>query len=59
MLYDINIKTISLMILIPLIFVALTIPIVKRIAHHVGAMDIPNERKVHKKPMPRLGGLGI
>ena len=59
MLYDINIKTIFLMVLIPLIFVALTIPIVKRIAKHVGAIDIPNERKVHKKPMPRLGGLGI
>ena len=59
MLYDINIKTISLMILIPLIFVALFIPIVKKIAYHVGALDIPNERKVHKKPMPRLGGLGI
>ena len=59
MLYDINIKTILLMITIPLIFVALIIPIIKKIAHHVGALDIPNERKVHKKPMPRLGGLGI
>lgn len=59
MLYDINIKIISLMIFIPLVFVALIIPIVKKMAMHVGAMDIPNERKVHKKPMPRLGGLGI
>ena len=59
MLYSINIKTISLMVFIPLIFVALIIPIVKKMAKHVGAMDIPNERKVHKKPMPRLGGLGI
>ena len=33
--------------------------IVKKIAVHVNAMDIPNERKVHKKPMPRLGGLAI
>lgn len=31
----------------------------KRIAEHIGAMDIPNERKVHSKPMPRLGGIGI
>ena len=33
--------------------------LVKKIAVHVGAMDIPNARKVHTKPMPRLGGLGI
>ncbi len=33
--------------------------IVKKIALHINAMDIPNERKVHKKPMPRIGGLAI
>ena len=54
-----NLKNISLMVLIPFVFVALIIPIIKRIAFHVGALDIPDERKVHKKPMPRLGGLGI
>ncbi len=32
---------------------------IKKIARHIGAMDIPNKRKVHKVPMPRLGGLGI
>ena len=32
-------------------------PLVKWIANHVGALDYPNERKVHKKPMPLLGGL--
>ena len=47
------------MIIIPFLVVALLMPIVKRIAVHIGAMDIPNERKVHKKPIPRLGGLGI
>ena len=31
----------------------------KKVALHVGALDYPNERKVHKKPMPRLGGLAI
>lgn len=31
-----------------------------RLAKKVGAMDIPKEsRKIHKKPMPRLGGLAI
>jgi len=47
------------MILIPFLVVAAVIPFVKRVAEHVGALDIPNERKVHKKPIPRLGGLGI
>ena len=56
---NVNLTTILLMIFIPFVFVACIIPIVKKIAHHVGALDIPNERKVHTKPMPRLGGLGI
>ena len=34
-------------------------PFVKKIAFKVGAVDLPNERKVHKTPMPRLGGLEI
>lgn len=54
-----EIKRVILMILTTFIFTALFIPIVKKIAIFIGAMDIPNERKVHKKPMPRLGGLGI
>lgn len=54
-----NLTSIILMVFIPFVFVALFIPFVKKIALHVGAMDIPNERKVHKEPMPRLGGLGI
>lgn len=56
---NVNLTTILLMVFIPFVFVALIIPIIKKIANHIGAMDIPNERKVHKEPMPRLGGLGI
>ncbi len=54
-----EIKKVLLMTIVTFTFVALFIPIVKRIAEFIGAMDIPNERKVHKKPIPRLGGLGI
>ena len=54
-----NIYVILMMVFIPMIFVGFFIPIIKRIAFHVNALDIPNERKIHKKPMPRLGGLGI
>ena len=41
------------------LLVTLIMPVVKKIAAHLGALDIPNERKVHKKPIPRLGGIGI
>ena len=34
-------------------------PIVKKIAFKIGATDKPNQRKVHQKIMPRLGGLAI
>lgn len=34
-------------------------PLVKRFAHQVGAVDVPNARKVHTRIMPRLGGLAI
>lgn len=48
-----------LMVIITFMFVALFMSVVKKIATHIGAIDIPNQRKVHKKPIPRLGGLGI
>jgi len=35
-------------------------PLVKNLAYKIGAIDVPNdERRVHKKPIPRLGGLAI
>lgn len=34
-------------------------PLVKKLAIKLGAVDKPNHRKVHKKLMPRLGGLSI
>jgi UDP-GlcNAc:undecaprenyl-phosphate/decaprenyl-phosphate GlcNAc-1-phosphate transferase len=35
-------------------------PIVKRIAKHFNIMDIPKDnRRIHKKPIPLLGGLAI
>ena len=37
----------------------LTTPVVKILASKINAMDIPNDRKVHDKPIPRLGGLAI
>jgi UDP-GlcNAc:undecaprenyl-phosphate/decaprenyl-phosphate GlcNAc-1-phosphate transferase len=34
-------------------------PLVKKLAFLIGATDKPNQRKVHQKIMPRLGGLAI
>lgn len=34
-------------------------PLVILLAKKTGAMDAPNARKVHKKPIPRIGGLAI
>lgn len=35
-------------------------PFVISLAHKIGAVDVPDsERRIHKKPIPRLGGLAI
>lgn len=35
-------------------------PFVKNLAYKIGAVDVPDdERRVHKRPIPRLGGLAI
>ena len=54
-----EIKDVLLIIGTTFLFTALFIPVVKKMAEFIGAMDIPNARKVHTKPIPRLGGLGI
>ena len=54
--FDINIL---FMIVIPFLFVALFMPVIKKVAVYINAIDYPNQRKVHKVPIPRLGGLGI
>lgn len=54
-----SLKEVFTIVIITMIFVIIFIPIVKNIAMFVGALDIPDKRKVHKAPIPRLGGLGI
>ena len=35
-------------------------PVAKIIAYKIGAIDVPKDaRRMHKKPIPRLGGLAI
>ena len=44
---------------VALILSLLATPAVILLAKKTGAMDAPNARKVHKKPIPRIGGLAI
>jgi UDP-GlcNAc:undecaprenyl-phosphate GlcNAc-1-phosphate transferase len=38
----------------------ITTPVVRALAHKVGAMDVPKDnRRMHKIPIPRMGGLAI
>ena len=58
---DLQVNGHNIFLIVGITFLAslLLVPLVKKIAHHVNAIDIPNERKVHKVPMPRMGGLAI
>lgn len=58
---NITVNNVNIFYIILITFVSslILVPLVRKIAIHINAMDIPNERKVHKKPMPRLGGLAI
>lgn len=50
---------ILLMIFIPFLFVVLIMPFIKKMAFQIGAIDKPRGRHIHKKDMPKLGGLAI
>ena len=49
-----------LALLVALVVSFLMTPIVKTFAYKVGAIDVPKDaRRMHKTPIPRLGGLAI
>ena len=53
----------SKIVIITFVFSAIIMFLMRKVAVHVNAMDIPREeegnRHIHKKPMPKLGGVGI
>ncbi|MGI6337166.1 MAG: MraY family glycosyltransferase [Eubacteriales bacterium] len=52
--------TIGIAFLVAGIVAFATTPLVKKFAYVVGAVDVPKDnRRMHKTPMPRLGGLAI
>lgn len=55
----VNDQYVMLVILVTFLASALLIPIVRRIAFHIKAIDMPDARRVNQKPMPTLGGLAI
>lgn len=56
---EVNGHSVILMAIISFLVSLILVPICKKVAFHVNALDIPNARKIHKVPMPRLGGLAI
>lgn len=54
-----NIEYILLTVCMTFVFSAIIMPLMIKIANRIGAIDEPRGRHIHKKPMPKLGGLGI
>lgn len=56
-------NNILLIVTTTLIFSAIIMPLMKIIANHIGAIDVPRKdegnRHIHTKPIPKLGGVGI
>lgn len=51
--------TLSIVFLLTLLLSLILTPFTKQLATAMGAVDIPNNRKVHSQPIPRLGGVAI
>lgn len=57
--FEVNGYNVFVIVLVTFFTSALLVPLIKKAAIHVGAMDIPNARKVHTHPIPRMGGLAV
>jgi UDP-GlcNAc:undecaprenyl-phosphate GlcNAc-1-phosphate transferase len=44
---------------IALIAALLTTPLLLRLAHHVGMLDVADDRRMHDVPKPRIGGVSL
>ncbi|MBE6154776.1 MAG: undecaprenyl/decaprenyl-phosphate alpha-N-acetylglucosaminyl 1-phosphate transferase [Firmicutes bacterium] len=56
---EVNGFNIANIVLVTFVASMLLVYIIKKVAVQINALDMPNERKVHKQPMPRIGGLAI
>jgi UDP-GlcNAc:undecaprenyl-phosphate GlcNAc-1-phosphate transferase len=48
-----------ILFLVSSVFSFLLTPLVRSVAGRLGAFDLPDERKIHDKPIPRWGGISI
>ena len=56
---EFTMPNILLMIITTFCFSLILVPIFKKIAFHIGAIDYPNFRRLNKVPMPTIGGLAV
>lgn len=56
---EVNNHNIFLIVIVAFIISALFVPVAKKIALHIGAVDKPDKRRVNKVDMPTQGGLAI
>lgn len=57
-LMDIGMAAVALVVALIVAFI--TTPVVKMLAHKMGAVDVPKDsRRMHNHPIPRMGGLAI
>lgn len=52
-------KTYFTILLVSALAAFLLTPLVRRLAFAIGALDVPDSRKIHREPMPRLGGVAV
>ena len=55
----VNGYSIFLIILVCFLATCIFVPLSIKISKYLGALDCPNKRKIHKNPIPTLGGLAI
>ena len=56
---EVRMLTYMALFLLSLVFSILLTPVSIRLAHLLGAVDVPSERKIHTAPIPRLGGVAV
>lgn len=56
---EVTIPNILLMMGTTFILSLIFVPIMKKIAFHINALDYPNQRRLNKVPMPTIGGIGV
>jgi UDP-GlcNAc:undecaprenyl-phosphate GlcNAc-1-phosphate transferase len=52
-------RTYLIAFLLSMVCALVATPLVRRLAMRLGAMDNPGERRIHKAPIPRMGGLAV